>query len=115
MALEALKHLINDIPEWQYRLDDLASQINRHQAELAAFDAEESNAPIPGPLWLARVSQTHVGSMNVNTDDTAIPAAQADRRPLDDPVTITLYWGPESPNLADSHKHLGEGVSAVIV
>ncbi|KND88489.1 hypothetical protein TOPH_06884 [Tolypocladium ophioglossoides CBS 100239] len=39
--MDALKNLIGNIPDWQRRLNDLAGQIDRRQAELAALGAEQ--------------------------------------------------------------------------
>ncbi|KAL5611245.1 hypothetical protein FOBRF1_007362 [Fusarium oxysporum] len=45
MAMDALKDLVNNVPDWLQRLDDLSGQIDRRQAELAAADvAEGTNA-----------------------------------------------------------------------
>lgn len=46
MAIDALKNLINNIPSWQARLDDLSSQVDRRQLELAALaEANPSKEP----------------------------------------------------------------------
>jgi hypothetical protein len=39
MAMDALKNLVNNVPDWLQRLDDLSGQIDRRQAELAAVAA----------------------------------------------------------------------------
>ncbi|KAI9167184.1 hypothetical protein HJFPF1_03309 [Paramyrothecium foliicola] len=44
MAMDALKNLTNNIPPWQVRLDELSSQIERRQAELAAVSAAEAKS-----------------------------------------------------------------------
>ncbi|KAH7142426.1 hypothetical protein DER46DRAFT_674119 [Fusarium sp. MPI-SDFR-AT-0072] len=45
MAMDALKNLVNNVPDWLQKLDDLSGQIDRRQAELAAADvAEGKNA-----------------------------------------------------------------------
>ncbi|EXM14967.1 hypothetical protein FOTG_16669 [Fusarium oxysporum f. sp. vasinfectum 25433] len=41
MAMDALKNLVNNVPDWLQRLDDLSGQIDRRQAELAAIAAAE--------------------------------------------------------------------------
>ncbi|KAM0075326.1 hypothetical protein ACKRZS_012604 [Fusarium odoratissimum] len=41
MAMDALKNLVNNVPDWLQRLDDLSGQIDRRQAELAAIHAAE--------------------------------------------------------------------------
>ncbi|KAM0361001.1 hypothetical protein ACHAPK_011812, partial [Fusarium culmorum] len=47
MAMDALKNLVNNVPDWLQRLDDLSGQIDRRQAELAAVaTAEERNLQI---------------------------------------------------------------------
>ncbi|PHH88639.1 hypothetical protein CDD83_7269 [Cordyceps sp. RAO-2017] len=40
MAMDALKNLVNNTPDWLKRLDDLSGQIHRRQAELAALNAQ---------------------------------------------------------------------------
>ncbi|PCD21322.1 hypothetical protein AU210_016288 [Fusarium oxysporum f. sp. radicis-cucumerinum] len=44
MAMDALKSLINNVPDWLQRLDDLSGQIDRRQAELAADAAAEGKS-----------------------------------------------------------------------
>jgi hypothetical protein len=44
MAMDALKNLVNNVPDWLQRLDDLSGQIDRRQAELAAVAAAEGNS-----------------------------------------------------------------------
>ncbi|KAL6814176.1 hypothetical protein V8C40DRAFT_256154 [Trichoderma camerunense] len=43
MAIEALKNLINNIPDWQTRLDELSSQVDKRQLELAALAEANPN------------------------------------------------------------------------
>ncbi|KAF4996053.1 hypothetical protein FGRMN_4715 [Fusarium graminum] len=45
MAMDALKNLANNVPDWLQRLDDLSGQIDRRQAELAAVAAAEGKSP----------------------------------------------------------------------
>jgi hypothetical protein len=45
MAMDALKNLVNNVPDWLQRLDDLSGQIDRRQAELAAVAAAEGKSP----------------------------------------------------------------------
>ncbi|ENH75628.1 hypothetical protein RAB80_016991 [Fusarium oxysporum f. sp. vasinfectum] len=44
IAMDALKNLVDDIPNWLQRLDDLSGQIDRRQAELAAVAAAEGKS-----------------------------------------------------------------------
>ncbi|KAF6515216.1 hypothetical protein HZS61_005122 [Fusarium oxysporum f. sp. conglutinans] len=44
MAMDALKNLVNNVPDWLQRLDDLSGQIDRRQAELAAVATAEGNS-----------------------------------------------------------------------
>lgn len=44
MAMDALKNLTNNIPDWQIRLDELSNQIDKRQAELAAVSAAEAKS-----------------------------------------------------------------------
>ncbi|RFU80430.1 hypothetical protein TARUN_1785 [Trichoderma arundinaceum] len=43
MAIDALKNLINNIPSWQNRLDELSSQVDKRQLELAALAQANPN------------------------------------------------------------------------
>ncbi|KAL4722520.1 hypothetical protein ACLX1H_010397 [Fusarium chlamydosporum] len=45
MAMDALKNLANNVPDWLQRLNDLSGQIDRRQAELAAVAAAEGKSP----------------------------------------------------------------------
>jgi hypothetical protein len=45
MAMDALKNLVNNIPDWLQRLGDLSAQIDCRQAELAAVAAAEGRSP----------------------------------------------------------------------
>ncbi|KAH7183851.1 hypothetical protein DER44DRAFT_835007 [Fusarium oxysporum] len=49
MAMDALKNLVNNVPDWLQRLDDLSGQIDRRQAELAAVAAAEGNNHAEAP------------------------------------------------------------------
>lgn len=44
MAMDALKNLTNNIPDWQRRLEELSGQVERRQAELATVAAADPNA-----------------------------------------------------------------------
>ncbi|KAF5025817.1 hypothetical protein F66182_2150 [Fusarium sp. NRRL 66182] len=44
MAMDALRNLVNNVPDWLKRLDDLSGQIDRRQAELAAVAAAEGKS-----------------------------------------------------------------------
>ncbi|KAG4277375.1 hypothetical protein FPRO04_14127 [Fusarium proliferatum] len=44
MAMDALKNLVNNVPDWLQRLDDLSGEINLRQAELAAIAAAEGKS-----------------------------------------------------------------------
>ncbi|EWZ78085.1 hypothetical protein FOWG_17587 [Fusarium oxysporum f. sp. lycopersici MN25] len=44
LAMDALKNLVNDVPDWLQRLDDLSGQVYRRQAELAAVAAAEGKS-----------------------------------------------------------------------
>ncbi|KAJ4125146.1 hypothetical protein NW765_015536 [Fusarium oxysporum] len=41
MAMDVLKDLVNNVPDWLQKLDDLSGQIDGRQAELAAADVAE--------------------------------------------------------------------------
>ncbi|EXK24764.1 hypothetical protein FOMG_18531 [Fusarium oxysporum f. sp. melonis 26406] len=44
LAMDALKNLVNNVPDWLQRLDDLSGQVDRRQAELAAVAAAEGKS-----------------------------------------------------------------------
>lgn len=44
MAMDALRNLANNIPDWQRRLDDLNGQIERRQAELGAISGTDATS-----------------------------------------------------------------------
>ncbi|CVL08224.1 uncharacterized protein FMAN_14147 [Fusarium mangiferae] len=44
MAMDALKNLVSNVPDWLQRLDDLSGQIDRRQAEFAAVAATEGKS-----------------------------------------------------------------------
>jgi hypothetical protein len=44
MAIDAIKNLVNNVPDWLQRLDDLSGRIDRRQAELAAVAAAEGKS-----------------------------------------------------------------------
>ncbi|KAG5982800.1 hypothetical protein E4U55_001338 [Claviceps digitariae] len=46
MAMDALRNLANNIPDWQRRLDDLNGQIEHRQAELAALAGSDVNSAV---------------------------------------------------------------------
>lgn len=46
MAIDALKNLVNNIPSWQARLDELSGQVDKRQLELAAL-AEANSTKEP--------------------------------------------------------------------
>ncbi|KAF4496704.1 hypothetical protein FAGAP_7128 [Fusarium agapanthi] len=50
MAMDALKNLVNNVPDWLQRLDDLSGQIDGRQAELAAVAAAEGKSAETKPL-----------------------------------------------------------------
>jgi hypothetical protein len=45
MAMDALKNLVNNVPGWLQRLDDLSGEIDKRQAGLAAVAAAEGKGP----------------------------------------------------------------------
>ncbi|KAF5985950.1 hypothetical protein FBULB1_2682 [Fusarium bulbicola] len=50
MDMDALKNLVNNVPDWLQRLDDLSGKIDRRQAELAAVAAAEGKSAETKPL-----------------------------------------------------------------
>ncbi|KJZ78038.1 hypothetical protein HIM_02675 [Hirsutella minnesotensis 3608] len=120
MAMDALKNLIGNIPDWQKRLDDLSGQIVRRQAELAAADAEEPQASAARSLRNKGSSESlkpkDDGPLHVDCDPTP-PQQQGDCTPqVKAPVPVqaeqVLPESPESANRLALHKKAREAVAA---
>ncbi|KAM0257531.1 hypothetical protein ACHAQJ_004345 [Trichoderma viride] len=91
MAIDALKNLINNIPDWQKRLDELSSQVDKRQLELAAL-AEANPNKEPETRSLRNKGSTESlkpkddGAMHIFfTED--VPAQQPD-------ITTAPFHGP---------------------
>ncbi|KAG5914266.1 hypothetical protein E4U42_000579 [Claviceps africana] len=81
MAMEALRNLANNIPDWQRRLDDLNGQIELRQAELAALAGSPiHSAALARPLRNKGSSESlkpkDEGPMHTNVDKFASPSSQ---------------------------------------
>ncbi|KAG5952860.1 hypothetical protein E4U53_007729 [Claviceps sorghi] len=81
MAMNALRNLANNIPDWQRRLDDLNGQIELRQAELAALAGSPiHSAASPRPLRNKGSSESlkpkDEGPMHTNVDEFASPSSQ---------------------------------------
>ncbi|UNI21998.1 hypothetical protein JDV02_007928 [Purpureocillium takamizusanense] len=120
MAMDALKNLTNNIPDWQRRLDDLSGQIDRRQAALAALGGQESNNSSARSLRNKGSSESlkpkDDGPMHTGTDDTNIPVPQFEERQqqgdMPPPPAAPFPSSPESENRAALHKHAREAVQA---
>lgn len=83
MAIDALKNLINNIPDWQTKLDELSSQVDKRQLELAAL-AEANNHKEPETRSLRNKGSTESlkpkddGAMHIFFSDDAPTQQQPD-------------------------------------
>ncbi|PHH64616.1 hypothetical protein CDD81_4227 [Ophiocordyceps australis] len=115
--MAAFRNLIDKIPDWQRRLDDLSGQIKCRQAELAVFNAQspgsvrtrslrnkgsaESLAPKDDPAWPMDVDKTEqTGDDQEAAETTPTTNAQA------------IPSSPESANRLALHKKAREAVAA---
>ncbi|KAH6958745.1 hypothetical protein DER45DRAFT_613253 [Fusarium avenaceum] len=80
MAMDALKNLVNNVPDWLQRLDDLSGQIDRRQAELAAVAAAEGKSPETKSLR----NKGSTESLKPKDDPPVVYADQADEDILQD-------------------------------
>lgn len=116
LAIDALRYLTGDIPDWHRRLDDLAGQIDRRQAELAAVGGEQPNASSARSLRNKGSSESlrpkDDGPMQTNTDSIPIPSTQFEETPLDDIPAPAVPFPSSLENCAAPHKHAREAVLA---
>ncbi|KAH0496505.1 hypothetical protein TgHK011_003859 [Trichoderma gracile] len=84
MAIDALKNLVNNIPTWQARLDELSSQVDKRQLELAAL-AEANSTKEPETRSLRNKGSTESlkpkddGQMHIFfTEDVPVQQQQQD-------------------------------------
>ncbi|KAH6607832.1 hypothetical protein Trco_004145 [Trichoderma cornu-damae] len=98
MAIVALKNLINNIPNWQTRLDELSSQVDKRQLELAAL-AEANPTKEPETRSLRNKGSTE--SLKPK-DDGAMHISF----PEDVPAQVTRQGrsSPPSPAAADGKR-----------
>lgn len=112
LAIDALRYLTDNIPDWQRRLDELAGQIDRRQAELAAVGGEQPNASSAGSLRNEGSSESlrpkDDGVMQTNTDSTT----QFEETPQDDIPAPAVPFPSSFENCAAPHKHPRETVLA---
>ncbi|KAF4512745.1 hypothetical protein G6O67_000089 [Ophiocordyceps sinensis] len=120
MAMDALKTLVNKIPDWLKRLDDLSGQIDRRQADLAAVNTQQPRSAG------ARSLRNKGSAESLKPKDDGPLDAGFDNAPLPDrteyaphghgPVTVqaeqTSSVSPESANRLALHKKAREAVVA---
>lgn len=131
MAMDALKNLVNNIPDWQRRLEDLGGQIERRQSELgAAIAAPDGNKSDRHARSLRNVGSSESlkpaddGPMHPNFDkDFEPPNGNAEGTQLhlqrtpstptrDHQMVPGLPPSPGSENRAELHKQACEAVAA---
>ncbi|KAG8665089.1 hypothetical protein FPOAC2_14337 [Fusarium poae] len=96
MAMDALKNLANNVPDWLQRLDDLSGQIDRRQAELAAVAAAEGKSRKAKSLRNKGSTESLKPKDNppvVNTEDSA------DEDTTQDATAQTLTKTSDPPNV----------------
>ncbi|QLI64050.1 uncharacterized protein G6M90_00g006980 [Metarhizium brunneum] len=126
MAMDALRNLANNIPDWQRRLDDLNGQIERRQAELAAIartnaTSTDSSRPLRNKGSSESLKPKDDGPMHPDLD-LAVTPSQGQRKRIA-PRTPPTPSGeakatPASPPSPDSesrvalHRQAREAVNA---
>lgn len=96
MAMDALRNIVKHVPDWQKRLDDLAGQVEKRQAELAAVAAAD-------PKNVETKSLRNVGStesLKPKNEGPAQPVDVPDQEPSK-PVSPNLVH-PASPEEASA-------------
>ncbi|KHN97929.1 uncharacterized protein MAM_04318 [Metarhizium album ARSEF 1941] len=126
MAMDALRNLASNIPDWQRRLDDLNGQIERRQAELAAI-AGTNPSPTVSPRSLRNKGSSESlkpkddGPMHPDLDLAAAPRQNhAKRDALRTPSTPfgeakampASPPSPDSESRAALHRQACEAVNA---
>ncbi|KAK5998255.1 hypothetical protein PT974_00629 [Cladobotryum mycophilum] len=70
MAMDALKNLTNNIPDWQRRLEELSGQINKRQVELAALaEAKPKTRSLRNKGSTESLKPTDDGPMHICLDE----------------------------------------------
>ncbi|POR39091.1 Uncharacterized protein TPAR_00720 [Tolypocladium paradoxum] len=119
--MDALKNLINNIPDWQRRLDDLSGQIDRRQAELAALGAEQPRSASARSLRNKGSSESlrpkDEGPSHMDVDDLLPPPIRAEQgqdalASTPAPAAQPFPSSPESANRLALHKQAREAVVA---
>ncbi|KAK4189298.1 hypothetical protein QBC35DRAFT_149687 [Podospora australis] len=93
--MEAVKHLVNNVPDWLHKLDELNGQIEQRQKELAQLAEKEKERSPDGQVSSSRRSIRNKGStesLKPRDEPEAHPGREATPRPaLDgaDPNAIT--------------------------
>ncbi|KAI6781404.1 uncharacterized protein J7T54_002297 [Emericellopsis cladophorae] len=118
MAMDALKHIIGNVPYWLDRLEELSGQIEKRQLELAAIATSTEPRP-PGPRSLRNKGSTE-SLKPANDGPSMIPdteaASPAPRRPMSGGPQGVTQPPPEGP--ADTAAagppggRLGDGATA---
>ncbi|KAG6141617.1 hypothetical protein E4U38_006515 [Claviceps purpurea] len=90
MAMDALRNLADNIPDWQRRLDDLNGQIQHRQAELAAL---AGSAVQPA---------TSLPSLrNKGSSESLKPKNEG---PVHSPIHSPIHCDPESASISRQHR-----------
>ncbi|KAK2595945.1 hypothetical protein QQS21_006540 [Conoideocrella luteorostrata] len=125
--MDALKNLVNNIPDWQRRLKDLTGQIERRQTELAALAGSDNVTSIASPRSLRNKGSSESlkpkeeGSMHPDLDMPITSSQNCTKRPApprtpstpskDAPIPASPP-SPASENRATLHRQAREAVAA---
>ncbi|KAM4064666.1 hypothetical protein HRG_004969 [Hirsutella rhossiliensis] len=121
MAMDALKNLVNKIPDWLKRLDDLSGQIDRRQAELAALNHEQRPSSTGSRSLRNKGSAESLkpkddGPLHTDFDIAPLPGRAEHAQHAHEPVTVqaeqALPVSPERATRLALHKKARDAVVA---
>ncbi|KAI0409538.1 hypothetical protein F4802DRAFT_604249 [Xylaria palmicola] len=95
MAMDPLDSVISNVPEWLKRLEELNSQIEQRQQELAKFSAAQP--PSTSARSIRRTGSTE--SLRPQDDGPALPAPDATTDQTPTPIITTI-----PPQTPDAHR-----------
>ncbi|KAJ6437041.1 hypothetical protein O9K51_10338 [Purpureocillium lavendulum] len=117
--MEALKNLTNNIPDWQRRLDELSSQIDRRQTVLAAISPQDPNPPVARSLRnkgsSESLTQKDEAAMAMGSHDAAVLSPQPEQRQTVDiplPAALPFPASRETGHRLALHKQAREAALA---
>lgn len=118
--MDALKNLVNKIPDWLKRLDELSGQIDRRQAELATFNSEQprtaSSRSLRNKGSAESLKPKDDGPLHTDLDIAPLPSRAEHTQRGRVPTTLqpeqAVPAGPENANRLALHKKARDAVMA---